>query len=88
MATVLKYQLHNHIAKAILKEDPTSCSYYGSKATGDFLRSILQKGATEDWRQVLRDATGSDLSTQSMMEYFAPLYRWLQKQNKGRQKGW
>ena len=88
VATVLKYQLHTYIAKQILKQDPTSCSYYGSKPTGDFLKSVLEKGATQDWRLVLREATGQDLSTKPMMEYFAPLYRWLQKQNKGRQKGW
>jgi peptidyl-dipeptidase A len=88
LATVLKYQLHNQIAKQILKQPATSCSYYGSKETGTFLRSILEKGATQDWRKVLVEATGEPLSTRAMMEYFQPLYEWLQKENKGRQKGW
>jgi peptidyl-dipeptidase A len=88
VATVLKYQLHTHIAKQILEQNPTSCNYFGSQETGAFLKSVLEKGATEDWRVVLRQATGQDLSTKPMMEYFAPLYRWLQKQNKGKQKGW
>jgi peptidyl-dipeptidase A len=49
---------------------------------------VLAKGATEDWRKVLKDATGEELSTRAMAEYFQPLMAWLQEQNKGRQKGW
>jgi peptidyl-dipeptidase A len=42
---------------------------------------VLEKGATEDWRKVLRDATGEDLSTRAMVAYFAPLQGWLEKEN-------
>lgn len=87
-ATVLKYQLHAHIAREILDQPPTACNYYGSEETGDFLRSILDEGATRDWRELLREATGSELSTRPMMEYFAPLMDWLREQNEGRKKGW
>ena len=85
---MLKYQLHNHIAKEILEQPPTACNYYGSKETGRFLRSILEVGASRDWRELLRETTGEELSTRTMMEYFAPLMAWLQEQNQGRQKGW
>ena len=82
IATVLKYQLHEHIAKKILHQDPHACNYYGNKEVGAFLTSILEKGATEDWRKVLKDATGEDLSTRAMVEYFKPLQAWLDKENK------
>jgi peptidyl-dipeptidase A len=88
VATVLKYQLHEHIARAILKQDPRSCNYYGSVETGAFLRSILEKGATEDWRKVIREATGSDLSTKPMLDYFAPLLDYLKKENAGQTCSW
>jgi peptidyl-dipeptidase A len=88
LATVLKFQLHEHIARTILKQPPQSCNYAGSKQAGQFLRSIMEKGATEDWRKVLRDATGEELSTRAMVEYFKPLQAWLEAQNKGRQIGW
>jgi peptidyl-dipeptidase A len=88
IATVLKFQLHDAIARKILKEDPRRCSYADNKEVGAFLRSIMEKGGTEDWRKVLRDATGEDLSTRAMAEYFAPLMAWLQEQNKGRPIGW
>lgn len=82
IATVIKYQLHEHIAKEILHEDPHTCNYYGNKEVGAYLKGILEKGATEDWRKVLRDATGEDLSTRAMVEYYAPLLKWLEKENR------
>jgi len=88
IAFVLKFQLHDYIARKILKEPPQRCNYANNTKVGDFMRSYLVKGATEDWRKVLRDATGEDLSTRAMVEYFKPLMAWLQKQNEGRQIGW
>jgi peptidyl-dipeptidase A len=88
IATVLKYQLHDHIARKILEEDPTACNYYGRKDVGEFLRSILALGATRPWREVLREATGEDLSTRALLAYFRPLQEWLEKENAGRKVGW
>ena len=34
MATVLQYQLHEYVARVILKQDPRSCNYYGSREAG------------------------------------------------------
>lgn len=87
-ATVFKFQMHDHIARKILHQDPRATNYAGNKAVGAFLKNVLSKGATEDWRKVLKDATGEDLSTRAMMDYFKPLMAWLEQQNKGRQIGW
>jgi peptidyl-dipeptidase A len=87
-ATVFKFQMHDHIARKILHQDPRATNYAGNKQVGTFLKQVLAKGATEDWRKVLRDATGEDLSTRAMMAYFKPLMAWLEKENKGRQIGW
>lgn len=88
IATVLKFQLHEHIARNILRQPAQSCNYAGNKEVGTFLRGILAKGGTEDWRKVLRDATGEDLSTRAMVAYFKPLLAWLEQQNAGRKIGW
>ena len=88
VATVLKFQLHDYIARKILHQPPQACNYADNKEVGAFLSNILKKGGTEDWRKVLRDATGEDLSTRAMAEYFKPLMSWLEEQNKGRQIGW
>ncbi len=88
-ATVLKFQLHDYIARQILHQPPQSCNYAGNKEVGKWLyEKILKKGGTEDWRKVLKDATGEDISTRAMVDYFQPLMAWLEEQNKGRKIGW
>lgn len=88
IATVLKFQFHDYIARHILKQPPQSCNYSNNREVGAFLMKIMAKGGAENWRQVLREATGEDLSTRAMVEYFKPLIAWLQQQNQGRQIGW
>jgi peptidyl-dipeptidase A len=88
LATVVKFQLHEHIARKILRQPPQSCNYAHSREAGAFLRQIMERGATENWRQLLRDATGEDLSTRALVEYFKPLLAWLEDQNRGRPIGW
>jgi len=87
-ATVFKFQLHDYIARKILHQDPQSCNYADNEEVGAWLKNILKRGGTEDWRKVLKDATGEDISTRAMAEYFKPLQSWLEEQNKGRQIGW
>lgn len=82
LATAIKHQLHDHIATEILRQDPRDCDYGGNAEVGAFLRGVLEKGATQDWRQVIREATGEDLSTRALVSYYAPLQRWLYKEGK------
>lgn len=84
----LKYQLHQHLAKHILRQDPHASNYYGSTDTGKFLQGILKLGATRNWRRVLQDNIYDDLNGRAMLEYFAPLTDYLKEQNKGRPIGW
>jgi peptidyl-dipeptidase A len=84
LSYVILYQLHNHIAKEILKQDPRATNYYGQKAVGDFLKKLMYPGASRDWREVLKESTGQALNAQAMLEYFEPLLAWLKEQNSGR----
>lgn len=84
LSYVLLYQLHNHIAKNILKQDPRATNYYGQKGIGDFLKEITYPGASKDWRVVLKESTGEELNAKAMLEYFEPLVDWLKEQNEGR----
>ena len=84
LSNVLLFQLHDHIARTILEEDPRDTNYYGQPEVGDFLKGILEKGATVDSGELLREATGQSLTAQPMLDYFEPLMEWLQEQNKGR----
>jgi peptidyl-dipeptidase A len=88
IAQVFKHQLHDHIARKILRQPPQNCNYAGNKEVGDWIRGIMEKGQTEDWRKVIKEATGEDLNTRAMIEYYAPLMEWLVEQNKGRPIGW
>ncbi|WP_303311733.1 M2 family metallopeptidase [Hymenobacter sp. BT730] len=84
LSYVILFQLHDHIAKKILKQDPHATNYYGSKEVGQFLADIMRPGASKDWRTVLKDKTGEDLSARAMVDYFQPLMAYLKQQNKGR----
>ncbi|MBI5471842.1 MAG: M2 family metallopeptidase [Ignavibacteriae bacterium] len=81
LSCVLKFQLHDYIAKNILKQDPRNCNYYGNKEVGEFLRRIMHPGASKDWRTVLKETTGEDLSARAMLEYYQPLVEHLKKVN-------
>ncbi|SET46589.1 peptidyl-dipeptidase A [Hymenobacter actinosclerus] len=84
LSYIILFQLHDHIAKQILHQDPHATNYYGSKEVGTFLADIMRPGASKDWRTVLREKTGEDLSARAMVEYFQPLMAYLKEKNKGR----
>ncbi len=88
IATVFKFQMNDYIARRILHQSPRYCNYSGNQQVGEFLRGVMAKGGTEDWRKVLKDATGEDLSTRAMADYFRPLEKWLEVQNQGGEIGW
>ena len=84
LSTVLMFQLHQHIAEKILGQHPTATNYFGNKQTGEFLKKIMYPGASRNWREVLKEATGEDMNAKAMLRYFDPLMTWLKEQNKGR----
>ena len=84
LSYVLLYQLHDTIAKKILKQDPHNTNYWGNREVGRFLDRLMRPGSSGDWRQLLRETTGSDLSAQAMLSYYAPLMDYLKKENRGR----
>lgn len=84
LSYVILYQLHNHIAKNILHQDPRATNYYGNKQIGDFMKKIMHPGASKEWRDILKESTGEDLNAKAMLEYFQPLVNWLKQQNQGR----
>lgn len=84
LSFVLLFQVHDHIAKEILHQDPHNTNYYGNKEVGKFISEIMKPGASADWRKLLKEKTGSDLSAKAMLDYFEPLMGYLKEQNKGR----
>ncbi|RAK70383.1 M2 family metallopeptidase [Hymenobacter edaphi] len=84
LSYVILFQLHDHISKQILKQDPHATNYFGNEQVGRFLRDMMSPGASADWRTLLREKTGEDLSARAMVDYFQPLMAYLKQQNKGR----
>jgi len=84
LSYILLFQVHDHIAKNILHQDPHATNYYGNKEVGKFIAEIMKPGASADWRKLLKEKTGSDLSAKAMLDYFSPLMDYLKKENAGR----
>ena len=65
------------------------CSIYGNKAAGAKLNSMLQLGKSKPWQEAFMAMMGEDKADASaIIEYFAPLKKWLDEQNKGMKVGW
>jgi peptidyl-dipeptidase A len=84
LSYVILHQLHAHVANEILGQDPRNTDYYGRTDVGGFLRSLLELGATRDWREVMVEYAGGEISAKAMLDYYASLMEWLQKHNEGR----
>jgi peptidyl-dipeptidase A len=84
LATLIKFQLHDHICSKILKQDVRSCDYSGSEAVGKFLQGILRLGATRDWRAVIREATGEEIGPRALLAFYQPLGAELARRNQGK----
>lgn len=88
LANVLVYQLHDHICRNIVEADPHDCNYYNRQDVGELIQAIMRPGATRDWREVLREHTGRDLTAEPMLQYYEPLMAYLSEQNQGRDCSW
>jgi oligoendopeptidase F len=84
LSYVILFQLHQHIAEKILHQPATATNYYGEKKIGEFLHQIMSPGATRDWREVMKEATGEEMNAKAIVRYFEPLMSWLKEENKGR----
>jgi peptidyl-dipeptidase A len=87
IATLIKFQLHDHICRKLLRQDVRACDYGDSKAVGDFLRTLLSAGASRDWRRLIQETTGDEIGPRALLEYFAPLNGELARRNQGKSCG-
>ncbi len=90
LARILQFQFYQAACKQAGWKGPLHrCSFYGNKQVGDKLNAMLSMGASKPWPDALKVFTGtSEMSAKPMLEYFAPLKKWLDQQNKGKPTGW
>jgi peptidyl-dipeptidase A len=83
LARIYQFQFYKAMCEASGYKGPLNrCTFYGSKAAGDKLNTMLTAGQSKPWQQTLQVMTGEDhLDAGPMLEYFQPLYLWLKQQN-------
>ncbi len=90
LAHVYQFQFHRALCKAAGHVGPLhECSIYGSTAAGNKLKAMLAMGASKPWPEAMKALTGETTADASaLLDYFAPLSKWLADQNKGEQCGY
>nr|WP_207912418.1 M2 family metallopeptidase [Parafrankia sp. BMG5.11] len=90
LARILQFQFYQAACEQAGWKGPLHrCSFYGNKEVGQKLNAMLEMGASKPWPDALKVFTGtSEMSAKPMLEYFAPLKKWLDQQNKGKPTGW
>jgi peptidyl-dipeptidase A len=90
LARILQFQFHRALTQAAGCTGPLHrCSIYGSKEAGKKLDAMLQIGLSRPWPDALEAISGKrEMDATAIRDYFAPLQKWLDEQNKGKPVGW
>ncbi|MGA8709723.1 MAG: M2 family metallopeptidase [Thermoplasmata archaeon] len=90
LAHILQFQFHRALAREAGCTGPLHrASIYGSKKAGRRLATALEMGMSHEWPDELEALTGDRrMESAGLLEYFAPLQRWLDEQNRSSPVGW
>jgi len=90
LATILQFQFHRALCKEAGYTGPLHrCSIYANKAAGAKLARMLAMGESRPWPDALEVMTGQrQMDATAILDYFAPLKKWLDEQNAGHNVGW
>jgi peptidyl-dipeptidase A len=90
LADILQFQFHRALSKIAGCTLPLNrCSIYESQEAGKRLSAMLTMGQSKPWPDALEAMTGSrQMDATAILDYFAPLDKWLDEQLKGKPVGW
>ncbi len=90
LATILQFQFHRALCREAGYKGPLHrCSIYNNKKAGEKLAKMLAMGQSRPWPEALKEMTGEDkMDATAILDYFAPLKKWLDEQNQGHKVGW
>jgi peptidyl-dipeptidase A len=90
LAAILQFQFHRAMCKEAGFKGPLhECSVYGSDKAGAKLAKMLEMGTSQPWPDELATLSGErTMDATAILDYFAPLKKWLDEQNKGQVCGW
>ncbi|XP_045137157.1 angiotensin-converting enzyme-like [Portunus trituberculatus] len=83
VAVVAQYQVHRGLCEAALGRPlpipPRECPVAAIRTAVPLLRKVMAAGASITWREALGTLTSTeDLDATPLLQYFAPLTRWLE----------
>jgi peptidyl-dipeptidase A len=90
LADILQFQFHRALSQAAGCSGPLNrCSVFGNKTAGARLNSMLEMGQSRPWQEALEKIAGTrEMDASAIRDYFAPLQKWLDDQNRGKPVGW
>jgi peptidyl-dipeptidase A len=90
LADILQFQFHRAVSKASgCAGSLNRCSIYGNQEAGSRLAKMLAMGQSRPWPDALEALTGQrQMDATAIRDYFAPLQKWLDEQNRGNPTGW
>ena len=90
LADILQFQFHRALSQAAGCASPLNrCSIFGNKTAGARLAAMLEMGQSRPWQEALEKIAGTrDMDASAIRDYFAPLQKWLDEQNRGKPVGW
>ncbi len=92
LAHILEFQFYRAMCQEAGFQGPLHrCSFYNNKQAGAKLNRMLEMGVSRPWPEALAALTGTkQMDASALMEYFAPLKKWLDEQNRANnvKPGW
>jgi peptidyl-dipeptidase A len=90
LAYILEFQFYRALCREAGYTGPLyRCTFFGSKKAGAKFNQMLEMGQSKPWPDALEVVTGQrQMDAGAILEYFAPLKKWLDEQNKGQKMGW
>jgi peptidyl-dipeptidase A len=95
LSFIMQFQFHRALAAAAGCPAQGSgvplhrCSIYDNQEAGRRLNTMLAMGLSRPWQDAMFELTGQrQMDATAILDYFAPLKKWLDEQNRGKPVGW
>jgi len=94
LSFIMQFQFHRALAAvagcpAGSATPLNRCSIYNNKDAGKKLNAMLEMGESRPWQDAMQEITGQrQMDATAILDYFAPLKKWLDEQNQGKPVGW